>query len=102
VTIASAFGSFVNGVYEAQSGHWIVVLLLSILSGIFCSIFPLLLFFIAEIKNRMMESGIIFGLIGGFVIQIIFGFAHNSELLAGVFIGSTLFGVFAVKDAYRD
>jgi len=97
VSIALSFAEYIEKVYVVQSGNWTSIILLTILSGTFCSIFSLLLFFVGEIKNRMVVNGMLMGLIGGPIILLIFGFTPvNSELFAGVFILSTISGELSV------
>ncbi len=97
-----AFSDFIEKIYETQSGHWIAVIVLSILGGVFCSIVPLLLWFVGEIKNSVMSTSILIGLVGGPIMLVIFGFEHITELFSGVFSLSTVMGVLAVKDEYKD
>jgi len=102
VFTGTAFSDFIEKIYEVQSGHWIAVVVLSILGGVFCSLVPLLLFFVGEIKNNTMGASILIGLVGGPIILIIFGFEHIPEYFSGVFILSTIMGVFAIKGKSKD
>jgi uncharacterized membrane protein YciS (DUF1049 family) len=98
VIIGSTFADYIEKVYVAQSGHWAATIVLSILSGIFCSIFPLLLFFIAEVKTRMVENSILIGFIGGSITTLVFGFTPIiTELFVGIFTISTLLSMFSLQ-----
>jgi len=103
VIIASAFADYIEKVYVAQSEHWAATIVLSILSGIFCSIFPLLLFFIAEVKTRMVENSILIGFIGGSITTLVFGFTPIiTELFVGIFTISTLLSMFSLQKHTKD
>jgi heme/copper-type cytochrome/quinol oxidase subunit 2 len=103
VIIASAFADYIEKAYVAQSEHWAATIVLSILSGIFCSIFPLLLFFIAEVKTRMVENSILIGFIGGSITTLVFGFTPIiTELFVGIFTISTLLSMFSLQKHTKD
>ncbi len=103
VIIASGFADYVEKVYVVKSKHWTIAIVLSILSGIFCSIFPLLLFFIAEVKTRMVENSILIGFFGGSIITLVFGFTPIiTELFVGVFLISTLLSMFSLQERNKD
>ena len=103
VIIGSAFADYIEKVYVAQSEHWAATIVLSILSGIFCSIFPLLLFFIAEVKTRMVENSILIGFIGGSITTLVFGFTPIiTELFGGIFTISTFLSMFSLQEHNKD
>ena len=95
------FADLIENIYEQSAGHWIAVIVLSILGGVFCSFVPLLLFFVGEVKNGRMSTSILIGLVGGPIILIMFGFERIPEYFSAVFMASTFMGVMAVKDEYH-
>jgi hypothetical protein len=102
VMTGGGVADYLERFYEAQSGHWLSIIGIMLLSAGFCSFIPILVYSVAEAKGNKIESAIFIGFIGGILVPIFTGFERMGLGLSGVFAMSAFMSFYYVREYNKD